>query len=61
VLKYARKRGIITNQQARRVGKWAQAWYHLRTMEREGYLTCTDYNTWEPVRRKGRPVDYGSY
>lgn len=60
VLKFVRKHGTITNRQARKAGRWAQAWYHLRTMEKEGYLISTGFNVWEPKRRKGRPVEYGS-
>lgn len=58
VLKFARKHGAITNQQARRVMGLPQVWYHLHTMEKEGYLVCAEYNVWEPKRRKGRPMAY---
>jgi hypothetical protein len=55
VLKKARASGYITNEQARRVGKWDQAWYHLNKLAKAGYLKRDEYNTWVPIRSRGRP------
>lgn len=48
VLKVARKRGLITNAQARIVGRWDQAWYHLNAMRRAGLLKREGFNVWRP-------------
>jgi hypothetical protein len=55
VLNRALKRGAITNDEAKRVGGWAQSWYHLHKLAKAGVLKRTAYNTWEPIRRRGRP------
>jgi hypothetical protein len=56
VLKKALQAGHITNEQARRVGHWNQAYYHLNKLAKAGYLKREEYNTWVPIRRRGRPV-----
>jgi len=48
VLKVARKYGAITNAQARTIGKWDQAWYHLDAMRRAGLLKRDEFNVWRP-------------
>lgn len=48
VLKVARKRGYITNQQARAVGRWQQAWYHLHVLAKAGLLKREGFNMWVP-------------
>lgn len=48
VLRVARKRGLITNAQARAVGQWDQAWYHLNAMRRAGLLKREGFNIWRP-------------
>jgi hypothetical protein len=55
VLQQARRVGTITNAQARKLGHWNQAWYHLNKMVQHGYLRRAGYNVWEAVRRPGRP------
>lgn len=48
VLKAAKKRGSITHAQARVIGKWDQAWYHLDAMRRAGQLKRDEFNVWRP-------------
>jgi len=48
VLKVARKRGLITNAQARAIGRWEQAWYHLDAMRKAGLLRREGVNVWRP-------------
>jgi hypothetical protein len=48
VLKAARKKGKITNRQARRIGEWEQCWYHLNLMCRQKLLKHVGHNVWEP-------------
>jgi hypothetical protein len=48
VLRVAKKRGLITNAQARVVGRWDQAWYHLDAMRRAGLLKREGFNVWRP-------------
>ena len=48
VLRVAKKRGSITNQQASIIGKWAQAWYHLDAMRKAGLLKKGGFNLWKP-------------
>jgi hypothetical protein len=55
VLKKARAAGHITNEQARRVGQWDQAWYHLNKLAEAGYLRRKEYNTWVPAKRGPLP------
>jgi hypothetical protein len=54
VLKVAKKRGYITNKQARAIGRWSQAWYHLDAMMRAGMLEKIGYNLWRPTKRAAR-------
>jgi hypothetical protein len=49
VLKEARLKGYITNQRARTVGRFDQAWYHLTAMVRAGQLRHAGFNIWIPV------------
>jgi membrane peptidoglycan carboxypeptidase len=55
VLKVARMHGYITNEQAQKAMKLDQVWYHLNILQKAGFLKRTNYNTWEMVRRRGRP------
>lgn len=57
VLKAARKQGSITNKQAKKVGGFDQAWFHLNQMVIAGVLEHDGFNRWVPVKRKkpGRP------
>jgi molybdenum-dependent DNA-binding transcriptional regulator ModE len=48
VLKAAKKRGSITHAQARVIGKWDQAWYHLNAMCEAGLLKKGKFNEWRP-------------
>jgi len=48
ILKVAKKRGSITHAQARVIGKWDQAWYHLDAMRRAGLLRRDEFNVWRP-------------
>jgi hypothetical protein len=48
VLKVARRKGFITNQQANEIGGWEQSWYHLSQMAREGLLKREGFNRWVP-------------
>lgn len=54
VLNEARRRGKITNDKARQIGRWSQAWYHLNKMAEEGVLKRADHNAWMPTNRRGR-------
>jgi len=54
VLKRALERGMVTNEEAKRIGNFNQAYYHLNKLAQAGVLKRTGYNTWVPVRRKGR-------
>jgi hypothetical protein len=56
VVKRALKKGSITNEEAKKVGKWNQCYYHLNKLAEAGLLKRTGYNTWEPTRRRGRPL-----
>jgi hypothetical protein len=49
ILREAQKKGYITNARAKKIGKFAQVWFHLKCMEEAGYLKHVDYNMWEPV------------
>jgi hypothetical protein len=48
VLRVARRRGYITHKQARAVGRWRGAWYHLRLMVKARQLKHAGPNRWEP-------------
>lgn len=54
VMKRALDKGSITNKQAKKIGKWNQCYYHLNKLAEAGLLKRTAYNTWEPIRRRGR-------
>lgn len=55
VLQRAIKQGTISNDEVKAVMKVHQAWYHLNKMAEAGVLKRTGYDSWEPVRRRGRP------
>jgi hypothetical protein len=55
VLKRALKLGTITNEEARQVMGLPQVWYHLNLLAQAGVLKRASYNTWVPVKRRGRP------
>lgn len=48
VLEEAHKQGVITNERAREVGGWVQAWYHLNAMKHAGLLRRDGFNVWRP-------------
>lgn len=48
VLRVAQRRGFITNTQARVVGHWNQAWYHLNAMRKAKLLVYEGFNIWKP-------------
>lgn len=52
VLEAAREQGVITNAEARKIGRWAQCWYHLQAMCEQGLLKHNGYNEWVPVKRR---------
>lgn len=56
VLRKALKQGEISNEEARYVMGLAQVWYHLNKLAEAGLLKRTGYNTWSPIRRRGRPA-----
>lgn len=56
VLQKALKQGEISNEEARQVMGLAQVWYHLNVLAEAGLLKRKEYNTWIPVRRRGRPT-----
>jgi hypothetical protein len=56
VLKRALKRGAITNAEARIVMGLPQVWYHLNLLAQAGVLRRASYNTWVPVKRRGRSL-----
>jgi len=49
VLAYARRKGSITNAQAKKVLGVSQSWYHLNLLCQAGMLQRKAYNTWEPT------------
>ena len=51
VLKRAVQSGYITNNQARKVGQFDQAWYHLNKLAKAGLLKREKFNRWVPTRR----------
>jgi len=50
VLKIAKRKGRITNAQARKAGGWKQPWYHLQAMAQAGQLKRVDQNDWRPKK-----------
>jgi hypothetical protein len=52
VLKVAKRRGYITHNQARIIGRWAQAWYHLNVLARAGLLKKDKHNRWTPRSKR---------
>lgn len=52
VLKEARRKGVISNDRARAIGGWDQAWYHLAAMAKAGMLKRAGYNQWMPAARR---------
>jgi len=53
VLAYARRKGRITNAEAKKVLGVSQCWYHLDLLCRAGLLQRKKYNTWEPTEQTG--------
>jgi hypothetical protein len=56
IMKFARARGTITNEQAKRIGNIDQPWYHLYRLAEAGYLKHKGYNNWVVVKSRGRPT-----
>jgi hypothetical protein len=52
VVRAARENGYITNAQARVVGRWRQAWYHLHALYQAGLLRKDGFNRWVPRKQK---------
>lgn len=52
VLKEAKRKGVISNDQARAVGGFDQAWYHLNAMVQAGLLKRAGYNQWMPAAKR---------
>jgi hypothetical protein len=52
VFKRAKQQGYITNAEARKLGKWPQAWYHLNVMCEAGYLKQAGHNLWTLGRKR---------
>jgi hypothetical protein len=52
VLQAAILHGHVTHNQARKLGKWDQAWYHLNAMRDAGQLVQDEYNRWRPAPPK---------
>jgi len=59
IVNLARRQGHITNEQAKKTGKFNQVWYHLAALEKEGFIKHDGYNNWVPVRTRGRQRAYG--
>lgn len=59
IVNQARRKGYITNEQARKTGGFNQVWYHLATLQKEGYIKHDGYNKWVPVIKRGRLRAYG--
>jgi hypothetical protein len=55
VLKHARKKGYVTNEKARKLGKFDQVWYHLKVLSDRGLLKHQGHNRWVPIPQRGRP------
>jgi hypothetical protein len=54
LLRAALKKGVITNDDAKRILDRPQCWYHLNLLAEAGVLKRQGYNTWVPVKRRGR-------
>ena len=54
VLTEVRRKGYITNEKAKEVGRWAQAWYHLNQMAEAGILKRDEYNRWTLAKSGNR-------
>ena len=52
VLKEAQRKGVISNDKARAIGGWDQAWYHLAAMAKAGMLKRAGYNQWMPATKR---------
>ena len=52
VLREAQRKGVISNDRARAIGGWQQAWYHLASMEKAGMLKRAGYNQWMPSSKR---------
>ena len=58
ILEATRRQGVMTNEQAKKIGKLSQVWYHLAALEKEGFIKHDGYNNWVPVVKRGRPRVY---
>lgn len=58
ILEAARRKGVMTNEQAKKIGKLDQVWYHLSALQKEGFIQHDGYNRWVPVMKRGRPRVY---
>ena len=50
----ARKQGFVAAKDARKVGGWAQHWYHLEQLVEAGHLRRTGHDSWVPIKKVGR-------
>jgi hypothetical protein len=56
ILRAVKKYGFITNEKARKVGRFDQAWYHLNRMVELKVLQRSGHNEWTLAkRRQGEP------
>lgn len=52
IVAYARKHGLITNAQAKEVGGFDQAFFHLRVLAQAKLLKHVGFNAWIPLKPK---------
>ena len=52
VFKRAKQQGYITNAKAKQIGQWSQAWHHLNTLRKRGYLKQAGHNLWIPGKKR---------
>jgi len=52
VFKRAKRQGFVTNNEAKKIGGWIQAWYHLNAMREAGYLKQKGHNLWVIGRKR---------
>jgi len=58
ILNRVRSKGVITNEQARKIGRFNQVWYHLAQLEKAGFIKHDGHNNWVPVVKRGRVRPY---
>lgn len=58
ILTTIRRKGYITNKEARKKGQFNQVWYHLAQLEKAGFIKHDGHNNWVPVVKQGRPRQY---